>query len=63
MTIVLGIALAWLLAAGAWCVIFCVLGRRPLTETERRCGQIDRALDGGRERTDRGDDLVGLRAV
>ena len=68
MTIVLGIAVLWLLAGAAWLAVFCLLSRRPLTETDLRCGQIDRALsrqslNGGRERAHRGHDFVGLRAV
>jgi hypothetical protein len=64
-TIALGIAVLWLLTGAAWFVIFCVLSRRPVTDTDRRCAEIDRALsrqslNGGR---DRAHHLVGLRAI
>jgi hypothetical protein len=67
-TIVLGIAMVWLLAGVAWFAIFSLLVRRPLTETDHQCARIDRALsrqslDSGRGRAHRGDGLVGLRAV
>jgi hypothetical protein len=67
-TIVLGIAVLWLLAGAAWFVVFWVLSRRPVTATERRCAEIDRelsrqSLNGGRERADRGHDHVVLRAI
>jgi hypothetical protein len=43
-TLLLAIVTLWLMLGVAWLVFFSLLRRRPLTETDRWCGRIDRAL-------------------
>jgi hypothetical protein len=43
-SILLSIAGLWLLATVAWVAFFWLLSRRPLSETDRWCGQMDHAL-------------------
>ena len=68
MTIFLAIAVLWLLAGAASLAALWRLSRRPLTEIDHRCAQIDLVLSrqsrkDGRKRAHRGHDFVGLRAV